>query len=245
MATNEVNTMIFEKFRPVATKRASEVIYEQVRSLILKGELNPGDRLPSERNMMEMFQRSRPIIREALRTLEHAGYIHTIAGSNGAIVREPGNEKLQQTMEDILQVGHIGLKEMSEYRKISETATVTWAAQRNTSEDIAALQDILKRMKDCIGNYEKFIELDPQFHRLLAIAAQNQVCIVMNETFSKLNCSFVMNKMNTLTSAGRKKMCIKVNEMHEAIFLAVQSRDEEKARQAMEVHLRAFESDLS
>ena len=60
-------------FRPVETKRASEAIFDQIKDLIMRGKLRPGDRLPSERSMIEMFQRSRPTIREALRMLERAG----------------------------------------------------------------------------------------------------------------------------------------------------------------------------
>ena len=87
-------------FQPAATKRASEIIYEQVREMIVKGKLKPGDRLPNERAMMEMFQRSRPTVREALRMLERSGYIRTSAGSNGAVVTEPGgNNNMQMTMQ--------------------------------------------------------------------------------------------------------------------------------------------------
>ena len=50
-------------FEPVETKRASEAIYEQIKERIISGDLKPGDRLPSERNMMELFRRSRPTIR--------------------------------------------------------------------------------------------------------------------------------------------------------------------------------------
>jgi DNA-binding FadR family transcriptional regulator len=57
-------------FSPFATQRASEVIYEQIRELIISGQLKPSDRLPSERTLMEMYHRSRPTIREALRMLE-------------------------------------------------------------------------------------------------------------------------------------------------------------------------------
>lgn len=56
--------------QPVQTRRASEEIYNQIRQLILDGEIHPGERLPSERKMMDMMHRSRPTIREAMRMLE-------------------------------------------------------------------------------------------------------------------------------------------------------------------------------
>lgn len=244
MRHTQPSAAAFEQFQPVVTKRASEAIYEQVKELIVSGALKPGDRLPSERNMLDMFQRSRPTIREALRMLERSGYIRTVPGSNGAIVQEPSNANVQQTMEDAMQLGQISLAEMSEYRKISEAATVAWAAQRNTPQELEALAQTVHQMSLCIDDYEKFVDMDSQFHGLLAAAAKNQVSVAMNETLSKLNRSFVKDKMATLSPSGRKKMCQKVQSMHETILAAVQAHDEAGARKAMAQHLEAFGSDL-
>lgn len=231
-------------FHPVLTKRACEEIYEQIRELIVKGELRPGDRLPSERNMIEMFERSRPTIREALRMLERSGYIRTIAGSNGAIVMEPNSKNVEQTMEDAIQVGHIALQEMNEYRHVSEVATAEWAAERRTESDVQALRAMLARMEANAGDYESFIALDPQFHGLLAQAAKNQMSVVMNRTFSKIKQEFVRQKMSDMTAAARKKMCRKVLEMHGEICDAVVDGDAPRARDAMARHLAAYEEDL-
>ena len=64
----------------VLNKKASESIFEEIRERILKGELRPNDRLPSERALIDVYHRSRPTIREALRMLEHAGLIMSIPG---------------------------------------------------------------------------------------------------------------------------------------------------------------------
>lgn len=75
-------------FTPAKTQRASEVIYQQIYPKIVSGELKPGDRLPSERELAQQFQRSRPIVREALRMLQQDGLLETSIGSSGgAIVR--------------------------------------------------------------------------------------------------------------------------------------------------------------
>ena len=244
MAAKETQEGSFNKFHPVVTKRASEEIYEQIKNLITSDELKPGNRLPSERDMMDMFRRSRPTIREALRMLERAGYIRTIPGSSGAVVMEPNEKIVQQNMEDALQMGHISLSEMSEYRKASEAATVAWAAQRNTPEDIDAMQEILNQMEVCINDHEKFVGMDSQFHGLLACAAKNKVSVAMNKTLSNLNRSFMKEKMSTMTLSERDEMCVKVHEMHKAIFSAVRDRDVERASRAMNEHLTAFLCDL-
>lgn len=231
-------------FQPAATKRASEIIFEQVREMIVSGKLKPGDRLPNERSMMEMFQRSRPTVREALRMLERDGYIRTSAGSNGAVITEPGGKNMQFTMQDALRVGHISLADMREYRLISENAAVTWACERRTDEDLAALRALLDKMADSMGDVDAYISLDPEFHRLLAAAAKNSVSLMMNRTLSSINENFMRTKFEKMTPAAVKKMIKKVQQMHERIYDAVAARDAESARRAMEEHLIAFENDL-
>ena len=73
-------------FTPAKTQRASEAIYNQIYPKIISGELRPGDRLPPERELAEMFQRSRPVVREALRMLQQEGLIETAVGSSGGAV---------------------------------------------------------------------------------------------------------------------------------------------------------------
>lgn len=233
----------FSKLHPVETKRASEAIYEQVKELIFSGELKPGDRLPSERNMMDLFQRSRPTIREALRMLERSGYIRAIPGSNGAVVLAPDNKHLEENMADALQVGTITLAELGEYRMASEVATVAWAAQRRTEEDLEAMRAVLAEMETSLDRFEAFISLDPQFHGLLAQAAKNKVSAVMNRTLSKLNRSFML-KQHKASQKERQAMCRRIYQMHQAIYDAVAAGDPEQARTAMEAHMQAFTADL-
>ena len=232
-------------FRPVETKRASEAIFEQIRELIIRGELQPGNRLPSERNMIEMFQRSRPTIREALRMLERAGYIRTVAGSNGAVIMAPNDKNLENSLTDALSIGHIPLEQLAEYRTASEAVTAAWAAQRRTDEDIRAMESILIKMADCLDNYEQSVDLDPDFHGLIAKAAKNSVSVVFNRTFSRLNRTFMNKTLASMSREEQLEMCRRVHQMHETIFAAIKAGDAEGASAAMRIHLTAFRDDLS
>ena len=231
-------------FQPAVTKRASEIIFDQVRDMILRRELKPGDRLPSERNMMEMFQRSRPTIREALRMLERGGYIRIIAGSNGAVVMEPDSHSIQQSIEEALQIGQINLSEMSEYRLISEAATVTWACQRRTDKDLDALRAHLDKMAESVSDYSAYITMDPEYHGLIATAAKNTVSVLLNKTLGSINQNFMRTKILSMSEAEQLHMLRRVHEMHEEIFDAIKSQNAEAACAAMEKHLVAFGSDL-
>ena len=116
------------ELQPVQTKRASEEIYNQIRQLILDGEIHPGERLPSERKMMEMMHRSRPTIREAMRMLEREGYIKIYSGSSGAVVQELNVDNAVQSLETIIQMKGMTIEEILEFRRLTECEAV-W--QRN------------------------------------------------------------------------------------------------------------------
>lgn len=102
-------------FRPLEVKRASKVIFEQALELIRCGELKPCDRLPSKKNMMEIFQRNRPTVREVLRRLEQAGYIRTSGDNAGAVVLTPD---VENTMADALSVGQVSQRELGKCRSV-------------------------------------------------------------------------------------------------------------------------------
>lgn len=232
------------RFQPAVTKRASEIIVDQIRERILRQELKPGDRLPSERNMMEMFQRSRPTVREALRMLERSGYIRTIAGSNGAVVLEPDNHNIQKSIQEAIQIRQVDLRELSEYRSINEVATVTWACLRRTEEDLRKLRDCLDRMDGTHLDPAAFIALDSEYHSLIAAASKNTVSLLMIQPLSNLIQTFIRAKLATMTPSDQTDMLIRGIRIHEEIYRAIEQRDVELAREKMQKHLDEFEIDM-
>lgn len=231
-------------FEPAVTKRASEIIVDQIRERILRQELKPGDRLPSERNMMQMFRRSRPTVREALRMLERSGYIRTIAGSNGAVVLEPDNHSLQNSIQEAIQIRQVNLRELSEYRRINEVATVAWACQRRTQEDLDKLQDCLARMEGTDSDPAAFIALDAEFHSLIADASKNTVSLLMIQPLSDLIRNFIRAKLATMAPSDQQQMLARGIEIHGEIFRAIQKQDVQLAREKMQKHLHEFEIDM-
>ena len=127
-------------WQPIKARRASEDIYAQLRDLITSGALKPGDRLPSERAMMEQLQRSRPTIREALRMLEQGGYVASTHGASGAVVQELTIDGVEEPLAAMLQVNQISLEELGEYRESNDGTIAAWAAQRRTEDDLSALR---------------------------------------------------------------------------------------------------------
>lgn len=119
-------------WQPIGGGRASEAIYDQLRELITSGVLKPGDRLPSERAMMEQLHRSRPTIREALRMLEQGGYVASTHGASGAVVQELTIDGVEQPLSAMLQLNQISLEELGEYRAVNDGTIAGWAARRRT-----------------------------------------------------------------------------------------------------------------
>lgn len=232
--------------RPVETQRASEAIYEQIKELIISGQLNPGDRLPSERNMMDMLQRSRPTIREALRMLERSGFIRTVPGTNGAIVQELGTSGVEQSLEAMLQTSRVSLEELAEYRGQNDTMMARWAAQRHTESDIAALKQDLDEAERLIahGEFAAFVRRDSSFHGLLAKAGKNQVAYILAMVMSNLSEPLMSRTVQRQSEGENRDMCGRVLSMHRKIYEAVRLGDANAAAEAMAYHIHAFSTDL-
>lgn len=225
-------------------KRAAEEIYEVLRQRILSGELTPGDRLPSERALMVELQRSRPTIREALRRLEQGGYITTAQGTNGAVVCQPSIQAAEEPLQDIIRLGGVTLKELSEYRQSNDATIAGWAAKRATEEDVAALEACITQQEEALNDFERFVELDVQFHSALARASANQVAVIVTEVLAGVERESLYQKLQTLLPAELQAMCRYIVAQHRQILEAVRRGDSRGARAAMAVHTRSAGRDL-
>src|SRR5512133_3502209 len=126
------------KFQPIKPKKASSQIADQIRSSILAGEFSPGDKLPPERELAEMFGVSRPSVREALNMLSSSGLVmsYQCGGTVVLWLVEPGPGN---SLSDVIRNQQERALEVIEVRKCMESWTAYYAAQR-------ALPDDLRRM---------------------------------------------------------------------------------------------------
>lgn len=230
--------------RPVETKRASEAIFEQIKELILKGGLCPGERLPSERKMMEMMGRSRPTIREAMRMLEREGYVKIIPGSNGAVVQEPGLNHVVQSLGTVMEYNRITLENILEFRQVNETAAVRLAAERRTKGDLLAMKKLLKGAGEQMEDTEACIASDVEFHSLIAVAAQNEVFGIMFQVCRDMIGDAVEQAILRQDVKGQMEMKQGIMQMHYKILQFIEAGDPQKAQEAMTFHLKRAEEDL-
>ncbi len=229
---------------PVPTQKASEAIYKQISDMIMSGQLAPGDRLPSERAMMNQLQRSRPTIREALRMLERSGLIKTIPGSNGAIVTEPSTTSFEQPLENMIAMNKISPNELLEVRELFEKATVLWAVERRTNENLKKLKEVLEGSEKTITNFDEFVKNDLAFHQAIAEAAHNDLAAMIDKVCHQMILSILKNSYERKNAKQKKEMMRNITESHQKIYSAILEQDANAAYEQMKTHIEFFSTDL-
>lgn len=171
-------------FRKLRGARASDEIAAQIRSEVAAGKLPVGTRLPSERTLAEQFGVSRNTLREALRSLEHAGLIQLQKGAvGGAIVQDRSSEAIGSGLLDMYHLGGIRPRDLTQARILYETIIIRLACANARRADIDALNANIEMAEGArrSGDFNARIALHLEFHRMLARIAGNPIMVaVMN-----------------------------------------------------------------
>ena len=172
-------------FRAAKQNRIFQDVVEQIQEAILTGEFKPGDMLPSERDMKEMFQTSRGTLREALRVLEQKGFIEIRLGvTGGAMVKASMTDSLNESLGLMLRYRKISLNHLHEFRGDIEGLVTAKAAEKANKEDIKKLKKILKQankhVKKGISQWQEFLNMDKKFHQALADISANSIYIFIH-----------------------------------------------------------------
>jgi len=167
---------------PIMRQKLSDQVFERLWSMILSGELAPGDAFPSERSLMDRFSVGRPAVREAMQTLSNKGVI-TISQGERSRVNELDAKIVVGQVDEIakllLSTQPSNLAHLKQVRKILETGTVSLAAGRCTAKDARRLRDLIEAQRQELGNAEGFIEADIAFHVSIAELSGNPLLQVV------------------------------------------------------------------
>jgi GntR family transcriptional repressor for pyruvate dehydrogenase complex len=168
--------------QPVKKSRLYESAVDQIRSLILANNYEPGDRLPSERELAEQLSIGRPSVREALRILGTMGLIEIRVG-NGTYVRDvsllPYMESLITLISSRMKDCEENILKLWEVRKILEAGNVLLACSRMTSRQLEKIEACVQEMERNIKNRDVFMSSGVQFHREIAAATGNEILILI------------------------------------------------------------------
>ncbi len=222
-------------FSAAETKCASEVVYEQIYNKIKSGELKPGDRLPAERVLVDIFKRSRPVIREALRMLQQDGLIKIEVGSNGgSIIQGITIDSVEAPLQKLVDIGVISFRELVDYRAISDMGCAELAAKYRTDEDIEKLKDNIERYRLALGNYDEVNAIDLEFHAILSAATHNSLAQTVNNVVLRSVINLYLEVSASKIPAEQKaENCKKAYAHHKRLTDAIIAQDVETAKSAM------------
>jgi GntR family transcriptional repressor for pyruvate dehydrogenase complex len=216
--------------RGAATRRVTEY----VRNLIRRGETGPGERLPPERELARQLGLSRASVRAGLQALANQGVLVTRHGA-GTFVSD-GPLVLDSEQFHFLSALHgLSRREMFEARRALESWVAGMAAERATTEDIAALWAAINGMSASIGNPLRFLDYDLIFHKAVAQASGNEILASIVEMVSR---RFFEARRSTLPADRSLPVLV---EKHRRIYQAIRDRNSHLAQQAMLDHLRDAE----
>jgi DNA-binding FadR family transcriptional regulator len=223
------------------SERLYQLVVEDIERRILVGELQLGDKLPSEREMAEQFNFSRTAVREAVRALCEKGLVQSFAG-RGTFVTNGASRVMRDSIGLLARIGHDsagdagedhGIESVVELREALEPQVAAYAARRATREDVLAMQHAFDQMDEAIQTrrLDRYAQADVMFHMALAQSTHNRLFPALMESLVHL-----LQEQMTL--------CIYVpgavelaQEEHKRILQAVVQGDDRAAKQAMRRHL--------
>ena len=228
-------------FDSVKSNKVSQHIVDQIRNAIFEGRLKPGDKLPSERELVERFKVSKTTLREALRSLEVLGFLEIRKGvSGGAIVTEVDMTTARNSFTNFLLFKNLSLKDLSEVRLLLEPYIAEKATLAITKEDLSRLDKLIKDSEYAIKNDVVFESRkdEIEFHRIIASITGNPILMFILD--------FVENLLIDTKEILRpgKDFSSKVLRAHKRIYNALLQKNIEKVHEEMVRHIREVEKDL-
>jgi len=219
---------------PIVRRKLSDEVFDRLKSLITGGELQPGDAMPSERDLMERFGVGRPAIREAMQQLSNMGLL-TISHGERAKVRQPTAKSIFQQVDAaahvMLSTSPASLEHLKQARRFFERGMVREAAIKATAADIAVLRETLDLQQANLGRSEAFIAADMRLHTQIAAITGNPLFEAVSEAMLSW-----LKEYHTemLIWTGKENLTL---EEHEEIIRCLASGNPDAAEQSMIKHL--------
>ncbi len=214
-----------------------EHVEDTLEQLILNGTLEPGDQLPPEARVAEALGVSRPVVREAMKSLQARGLVR-IAQGKRIEVTERGAAETLGTLSVLLQHEADTMADLWEARVILETGVSRVASQRASAEHLRAMREAAEDFRDAIpDDAGRRVKADERFHQALTDATGNSVLRMLRTTIAAL----LHDALHTILSSPKIQAD---SEGHFRILDAVEERDADRAATAMLSHLEKAKADL-
>ena len=226
------------KLKPLNKKRLFEKIAAQIEISIENGDLKIGNRLPSERELAEIFNVSRNPVREAIKILEEKHLLQSRPGDGTYVILKEKSD-LIEGLAAVIHSEKVKLYEIFEFRRTLEPQICALAAKNATKDDVDNLRKILLSQKREIENGKSGIEDDKRFHLFIAKICENSIMLsaiyVLNDILNE-------SRSEYLQSMARRNISL---QTHQNILLAIESRNPKLAWKTMYQHLIEVEKNSS
>jgi len=223
-----------DEYAPIRRRKLSHDVEERLLAIVERGDLKPGDTLPSERQLMEAYGVGRPAIREALQNLQRMGLIEIRHGER-PLVAAPSIERvfgqLGNTVRHMLSHSESNLKHLKEARATFEMEMARIAARQRTASDIAMIEAVLRKQSEAASDHRRFLAHDGEFHVAIARISGNPIFASLCEALFDWLAHF---HIDLVSQPGLEALTL---AEHREILTTIESGDEKAAAKAMKDHL--------
>lgn len=218
---------------PMRADKLSDQVAAQLQNLVMSNSIQPGEKLPSERELCELLGVSRTVVREAVRSLVVKGLLEVRRGG-GTIVRAPDPALVSEMMTMMLSTGSkdVAFNHVQEVRHLLEVEIAGLAAERRDDGDLQRMVAQLELMVQHTADPERWAEADVAFHAAIAGATHNPLYPVLLSSIADMLIEV------RRTGIRLPETPAKAYQHHQNIFKHISARDRAGARRAMQDHLR-------
>lgn len=223
----------------MAETKAWRTVLSHVEARLRSGELGPGDRLPSERELAVQLGVGRSSVREALRVLEVMGVLHTATGSGpraGAVITTSAGSGLAQVLGLQAAAQAYSFDDVVAARLVLETAVVGELGASASAPDAAST--LLDVMDDATLTSDEFLALDARFHAILAEATGNAVFASIMTGLRAAIETYVQSRAHAIDdwAAARERLQVE----HRGVIDAISAGDADGARARIQQHINGY-----
>ncbi len=221
-------------FQRLKRAPAYKVLADLITRQILDGHLKEGQQLPTETELANQFGASRSTVREGVRQLEEIGLVQRQNGRRLVVCR-PSGETVSTQLERAIVLNQVTFREVWESAMVFEPAMVTCAAAHMTEGDATDLRDNVRRTEHAITAGASLLELDIEFHALIANAAHNRVLLLTRTPLQRLFYPAFSTILERVPNASHRLLLA-----HRSILEALLNDDPESAHAWMVKHIQDF-----
>lgn len=219
--------------KPIKPKRISDQVFDQIRELIYRGKLKPGEKLMTERELAQAMNVSRTTVRDAIQRLVAMGLIVQKQGQ-GTFVKAM-DDTLENPLAKAMEAQDASLEDLLEVRMGLECNAAALAAQRADETDITSLIQSIDEMQTEVDSGRLGTEADTAFHMAIAYAAKNPLHILIMRNF--YDYLFHGIRENLACLYEDPKNIQEILKQHRTILDSIKARDPYKAYQSMNAHI--------